>query len=89
VTSPGSRKSSFSKKSNSRSKICCDDSSDNFALAAASVGEYELKDTYVTKFKEDFDRLKYYEDTAIKIYNEISLSKIVHPDDAPMFQEMY
>ena len=90
-TTPGSRKSSFSKKSNSRmgSRICCDDSSDNFALAAASVGEYEIKETFVTKFKDDFDRLKYYEDTAIKIYNEISLSKTTHPSDALLFQDIY
>jgi hypothetical protein len=91
LTSPGSRKSSFSKKSNSRcgSRICCDDSSDNFANAAASVGGYDIKETFASKFKDDFDRLKYFEDTAIKIYNEISLSKITHPKDSHLFGEAF
>ncbi|CDW78735.1 nli interacting factor-like phosphatase family protein [Stylonychia lemnae] len=90
-TTAGSRRSSFSKKSNSRGKsgICCDDSSDNFGNAAASVSKYDMKETFVSRFRDDFDRLKFYEDTAIKIYNEISLSKITHPKDSEQFSAVF
>ena len=42
-------------------------------------------DTYIDKIREDFDMLKLYEDTAVKILNYMSLNKLKHPANSEEF----
>ena len=37
------------------------------------------------KIRDDFDMYKFYEDSALKILNEMPLSRVRHPDDADSF----
>ena len=76
-------KGKFNKDGNLTSKTT--DSSDNFGMAL----QFLNKSGFPSKFRQDFDRLKEYEDTAIKIINEKSLTIIKEPEDAGSFSLNY
>ena len=55
-------------------------------MASIHNRDCDNKRTFVTEFKEDFDRLKYFEDTAVKIFNHLSLTKFTYPEGHETYQ---
>ena len=96
-----STKSSFSKKSAANS---CKHSnalngnlgeSETFQSAMSSfkrkrIGEKTLSmESYIGKIRDDFDMYKMYEDSALKILNEMPLSRVRHPENADSFAKTF
>lgn len=45
--------------------------------------------SYLYRINSDFDRKKYYEETVLKIMNEMSVSKITEPRECELFGERF
>lgn len=54
-----------------------------------TLKELSIQETYLTKFKDDFDRVKQYEDSAVKILNEQSVTKITFPKNHSEFKHLF
>ena len=52
-------------------------------------GTHSLLHDFLVQFREDFDWIKSFEDTAVKIYNLLSVTKFVHPEDANEYPAIY
>ena len=46
-------------------------------------------ESYIVKIRDDFDMYKMYEDSALKILNEMPLSRVRHPENADSFAKTY
>ena len=54
------------------------------------IGEKTLSmESYIEKIRDDFDMYKMYEDTALKILNEMPLSRVRHPENSDSFAKSY
>ena len=80
------KKSSFSKKSNASNCGANDGSQGDGEKSPAKISsdKSEQKD-YISRMLGDFDRKKNYEETVIKIMNEMSVSKIKEPEGCEHF----
>ena len=46
-------------------------------------------ESYIGKIRDDFDMYKMYEDSALKILNEMPLSRVRHPENADSFAKTF
>lgn len=85
------KKSSFSRRSNlSRSGEFDDQATGgNSGGSTDSKKLEEENSSYLFRMRSDFDRKKNYEETVIKIMNEMPVSKIKEPEDSFTFGEKY
>lgn len=100
ATQGASTKSAFSKKTNlGRGNFEDTASAHISSLTAERLNVENHSDTesssqahsheFLVQFREDFDWLKSFEDTAIKIYNLLSVTKFNHPEGANKFPALY
>lgn len=70
-----SQRSYFSKKNSKQNSAIYEESSFGNDTTSLQNNKEDNKKQFVNEFIEDFDRHKYFEDTAVKIYNHLSVTK--------------